>query len=204
MALGKDYSAQDCSLARALEVIGERWTLLVLRDCFVGVRRFGDFCAHLDIPRAVLTDRLKALVAAGLLERRAHPTGHEYVLTARGLALWPAVFALAQWGEEHFAPATGPRRIFSHATCGTDIASTGLCPRCRDVPGPADLVVRHGPGADPSLRHDPISAALRRPHRLLTALPPRPDVGNRGRDTVPGSTLPVSNAATGTDRPDDR
>lgn len=171
MGLGKDYAAQDCSLARALEVIGERWTLLVLRDCFYGVRRFGDLCAHLDIPRAVLTDRLKALVSAGLLDRRAHATGHEYVLTDRGLTLWPAVFALAQWGEEHLAPSQGPRRIFSHAACDADLESTGRCPACGTVPGPADLVVRPGPGADPLLRDDPVSAALRRPHRLLTSLP---------------------------------
>lgn len=181
MGLGKDYAAQDCSLARALELLGERWTLLVLRDCFYGVRRFGDLCAHLDIPRAVLTDRLKALVAAGLLHRRPHATGHDYVLTDRGLTLWPAVFTLAQWGEQHLAPAEGPRRIFSHAACGTDLAPTGLCPTCRNVPGPADLVVRHGPGADPTLRSDPVSTALRHPHRLLTPLPP--DVETVGRET---------------------
>ena len=68
MALGVDYARQDCSLARALEVVGERWTLLILRDCFLGVRRFSDFDAHLDISKAVLTQRLAALVEAGLLD----------------------------------------------------------------------------------------------------------------------------------------
>ncbi|MBV8713141.1 MAG: helix-turn-helix transcriptional regulator, partial [Solirubrobacterales bacterium] len=67
--LGKDYEAQDCSLARALEVIGERWTLLILRDAFFGVRRFNDFHVHLDIPKAVLSDRLSGLVEDGILER---------------------------------------------------------------------------------------------------------------------------------------
>ncbi|MGW4592029.1 winged helix-turn-helix transcriptional regulator [Amycolatopsis thermoflava] len=170
MALGKDYATQDCSLARALEVVGERWTLLVLRDFFYGVRRFGDLCAHLDIPRAVLTDRLKSLVAAGLLERRPRPSGHEYVLTERGIALWPAVFALAQWGEHEFGPPAGPRRVFSHADCGTAVTESGLCPRCRTIPGPADLMVSLGPGAKPGLRDDPVSVALREPHRLLTPL----------------------------------
>lgn len=170
MGLGKGYSTQDCSLARALEVVGERWTLLVLRDCFYGVRRFSDLRDHLDIPRAVLTERLNSLVAAGLLHRRPHATSHDYVLTERGLALWPAVFALSQWGEQHLAHPQGPRRIFSHGACGTDLAPTGLCPGCGTVPGPADLVVRHGPGADPTLRSDPVSIALRRPHQLLTPL----------------------------------
>ena len=72
--LGKDYQRQDCSLARALEVVGERWTLLIVRDAFYGVRRFNDFQAHLDIPKAVLSDRLNGLVEDGILERLARPT----------------------------------------------------------------------------------------------------------------------------------
>ena len=176
MALGKDYAAQDCSLARALEIVGERWTLLVLRDCFYGVRRFGDLHAHLDIPRAVLTQRLKSLTAAGLLERRAHGSSHEYVLTDRGVSLWPAVFTLAQWGEQHLSPDAGPRRLFSHAACGTDLEPSGLCTACRTVPGAEDLLVRNGPGADPTLRTDTVSRALRQqPHRLLTPLELAPE-----------------------------
>src|SRR5574341_808466 len=71
--LGKDYERQDCSLARALEVIGERWTLLIVRDAFYGVRRFSDFQAHLDVPKAVLSDRLAGLVEEGILQRQPHP-----------------------------------------------------------------------------------------------------------------------------------
>ncbi|MEU1677062.1 helix-turn-helix domain-containing protein [Streptomyces roseifaciens] len=176
MALGRGYADQDCSLARALEVVGERWTLLVLRDCFYGVRRFGDFHAHLGIPRAVLADRLKALAAVGVVERRPHTTGVEvdYVLTDRGLDLWPIVFSLAQWGERWLAPE-GSRRLFSHAACGTDIGSGGACSACGTVPPPADLLIRQGPGADATLRDDRVSTALRRgPHRLLTDLFPAP------------------------------
>src|SRR5690349_24929986 len=89
MPLGTDYAGQDCSLARALEVVGERWTLLVLRDCFFGVRRFSDLRAHLDISRAVLSARLADLVEAGLLARREPAPGRvEYELTEQGLALW--------------------------------------------------------------------------------------------------------------------
>ncbi|MFI7102809.1 winged helix-turn-helix transcriptional regulator [Streptomyces sp. NPDC050161] len=176
MALGRGYAGQDCSMARALEVVGERWTLLVLRDCFYGVRRFGDFHAHLDIPRAVLADRLKALVTVGVIERHPHVTGVEvdYVLTERGADLWPMVYSLAQWGERWLAPR-GARRIFSHAPCGTDIDSGGECPACGVVPPPADLAVRQGPGADPGLRDDRVSAVLRGgPHRLMTDLFPEP------------------------------
>ncbi|MFZ2012639.1 MAG: helix-turn-helix domain-containing protein [Nocardioides sp.] len=167
MPLGSDYSRQDCSLARALEVVGERWTPLILRDCFLGVRRFSDLQAHLDISKAVLSTRLDALVAEGLLERSAdgHP---EYTLTDEALGLWPALYALTQWGERRTTPGA-PRRIFRHVGCG-DLASDGRCSACGATPAPGDLETRPGPGADPTLRDDPVSVALREPHRLLTPL----------------------------------
>ncbi|MYT27502.1 helix-turn-helix domain-containing protein [Streptomyces sp. MspMP-M5] len=174
MALGRGYAGQDCSLARALEVVGERWTLLVIRDCFYGVRRFGDFHAHLDIPRAVLANRLKSLTAAAIIERHPHPTGVEvdYVLTRRGLDLWPMVFTLGQWGERWLAP-DGIRRLYSHVACGTDITASGWCPACDVLPSPGDLLIHQGPGADSTLRNDRVSVALRSgPHRLLTDLFP--------------------------------
>src|SRR2546430_11861382 len=99
--LGKDYAQQDCALAGALESIGERWTLLILRDAFYGVRRFNDFQAHLDIPKAVLADRLSGLVDDGILERRSDPARagrHLYELTPAGLDLWPVLRALLAWG----------------------------------------------------------------------------------------------------------
>jgi DNA-binding HxlR family transcriptional regulator len=170
MPLGTDYAGQDCSLARTLEVVGERWTLLVLRDCFFGVRRFTDLLAHLDISRAVLTARLSDLVDAGLLERREYRPGrHEYVVTDDAVALWPALHALTRWGERYRAP-DGPRRVFVHAACDTEVDDTGQCPQCRSHPGPADLEIRPGPAAS-HRRVDPVSRALRRPHRLLTPLP---------------------------------
>ncbi len=101
MALGTDYAHQDCTLARALEVVGERWSLLLVRDAFYGVRRFNDFLVHLDIPRAVLTARLAALTEAGVLRKEAYqqsPPRYDYVLTDAGLELWPVVHGLAQWG----------------------------------------------------------------------------------------------------------
>jgi DNA-binding HxlR family transcriptional regulator len=167
VALGRDYERQNCSLARALEVVGERWTMLVLRDLFFGVRRFTDLQAHLGIPRAVLADRLARLVDEGVLTRTEYRRGrHEYTLTPHGEELWPALFALSQWGDRHNAPR-GRRRIFSHAPCGTDLAASGQCPSCGEIPPAGELEIRPGPGARTD-RTDPVSLALRSPHRLLT------------------------------------
>ena len=171
MALGIDYARQDCSLARALEIVGERWTLLILRDCFLGVRRFSDFESHLDISKAVLSQRLAALVEAGLLTRTEDAGHRQYAVTDRARDLWPAIFALTQWGEglsEH-----GPRRIFEHSGCGGRVAPDGRCATCGLVPAAADLESRPGPGADPTVRDDTVSRALRTRRRLLEPLPLR-------------------------------
>jgi DNA-binding HxlR family transcriptional regulator len=171
MPLGTDYSGQTCTIARALEVVGERWTLLVVRDLFFGVRRFGDLQAHLDIPRAVLSSRLAGLVEHGLVERRPYAPGRdEYVLTPRGEELWPAVHALARWGERHFAPG-GPNREYAHAACDTALTPAGTCPACGEEPAAADIETRPVPGAAARPRTDRVSVALRRPHRLLEPLP---------------------------------
>lgn len=165
MPLGVDYTQQDCSIARALEIVGERWTLLIIRDSFFGVRRFSDFQAHLDISKAVLTDRLSSLVDGGILTKVPRGGRDDYVMTELGLTLWPIVFSLAQWGERQ-SPAAGPRRIFSHASCGTDLETSGLCTTCGSHPGPTELDMRPGPGSTMQ-RADAISVALRSPHRLL-------------------------------------
>ncbi|GGP81979.1 winged helix-turn-helix transcriptional regulator [Streptosporangium pseudovulgare] len=172
MALGKNYQGQDCTLARALELVGERWTLLVVRDALYGVRRYGDFLAHLGIPRAVLSQRLQTLVDAGVLERVRYsqsPPRDEYVLTEMGRELWGPVYLLAQWGERNLSKA-GPYRVFHHVTCGARIDPHGLCPSCGGRPPLEETEVRPGPGAD-LLRDDPVSVALRRPHRMLVPLP---------------------------------
>lgn len=171
MALGTRYDQQGCYLARALEVVGERWTLLILRDCFYGVHRFSDLRDHLDISRAVLSDRLETLLGAGVLTRSAnggHPT---YALTDAGTALWSSVFALSKWGEK-YTSGDHPTRVFSHAQCESDIDDAGQCPRCGSVPGPEDLIVRPGPGHNDAQRTDPVARALQRPHRMLTPVDP--------------------------------
>lgn len=167
MALGKDYAKQECSIARALEVVGERWTLLVVRDALYGVRRYNDFLVHLGAPRAVLAGRLQALTAEGVLEKRRYqqsPPRDEYVLTERGLALWPALCALGVWGREHYD--TTPMRIFRHAGCGTGLGRYGECRTCGIAVPVADVEMLPGPGLDPDPA-DPVSRALLRPKRLL-------------------------------------
>jgi DNA-binding HxlR family transcriptional regulator len=162
--LGKDYEGQDCALARALEVIGERWTLLIVRDAFFGVRRFNDFHAHLDIPKAVLAERLNGLAENGILERLPDP-GHGgrnlYQLTQAGRDLWPALHALLMWGSRY-------RRVngllFKHAACGTALDGSGACPGCRVTPAPEDILTEP---LRQTKRDDPVAMTLRRPHRLL-------------------------------------
>lgn len=172
MPLPRDYSGQTCALARSMEIIGERWTLLIVRDAFYGVRRFGEFAAHLRLPRAVLTDRLTTLTEAGVL-RRLPDTGRRevYGLTPKGVALWPAVRALTSWGDEFYAADGGPRRVFRHADDDAPVAADGRCTGC-GVPVPVgDTLVTPGPGLAPATAEDdPVTAALARPHRLLQPL----------------------------------
>jgi DNA-binding HxlR family transcriptional regulator len=105
--LGKDYVDQNCSIARTLEVVGERWTLLIVRDAFRGLTRFDQFQENLGIARNVLTDRLNRLVAEGILERVRYserPERYEYLLTEKGTGLRVALAALRQWGDDYLSP----------------------------------------------------------------------------------------------------
>ncbi|MGW8762611.1 winged helix-turn-helix transcriptional regulator [Streptomyces sp. NPDC055815] len=174
MTLPRDYRGQTCALARSMEIVGERWTLLILRDAFYGVRRFGEFAAHLGVPRAVLTDRLATLTEAGVLTRRPETgTGRRevYGLTPKGVALWPAVRALTVWGEEFYAAGGGPRRVFLHAEDEAPLGPDGHCADCGAAVPVRDVLVAPGPGLAPAAPDDdPVTAALARPHRLLTPL----------------------------------
>ena len=164
--LGKDYEGQECALASTLEVLGERWTLLIVRDAFFGVRRYSDWVARLDIPRAVLSDRLRGLVASGILSKRADPerAGRElYVLTEAGTELWPALHALIAWGARHRRPSTNRYR---HAACDTELGPGASCPACGVVPPAADVLVVPRPSVAGG-RTDPVSIAMRAPRRLL-------------------------------------
>lgn len=173
MALPRDYAGQGCSVARALEIVGERWTLLIVRDAFYGLRRFGDFAAHLEIPRAVLTGRLKALVQEGVMERVPGPGARdEYALTEKGERLWPVVRELMHWGDDYYSPH-GPRRIFRHTEDGGQIGADGRCATCGASVAAVDTVVTAGPGFEPRPpTEDPARLAFQTEHRLLQ--PARP------------------------------
>jgi DNA-binding HxlR family transcriptional regulator len=168
MPLPSDYSDQTCSVARSLEVLGERWTLLIVRDAFFGVRRFGDFVAHLDIPRAVLAARLKALVAEGVLTRAPGDSGRdEYELTEKGTKLWPVVRDLMAWGDEFYAPA-GARRILRHDADDGVLDRHGRCASCGAIVGVGETRMEPGPGfGSEGQRADAVSRVIARPRRLL-------------------------------------
>ena len=165
MALPREYASQNCPIARSLEIVGERWTLLILRDAFYGVRRFSDFRVHLDIPKAVLAQRLSLLTQEGVLRAEAG----QYTLTRKGRAVWPALDALAQWGGEHYLKADY-RRTFEHAGCGGQVTG-GVCSACDGRPDVADLITV-APRKSRVRREDPVSAVLQRPHRMLEPVRP--------------------------------
>lgn len=167
MAMGTDYAAQDCSLARALEIVGERWTLLVVRDSLFGVRRFSDFQHHLGMSKAVLSQRLSALVDHGLLSRERVGGREEYRPTEILVDLWPALHALTVWGERAVPAQDGPRRVFRHEPCGGELDDHGSCPQCGTVPAAGRVVTSPGPGVTATPRPNTVSRALRAPRRLL-------------------------------------
>jgi len=147
--LGRTYESQTCSVARTLELVGERWTLLIIRDAFLGVRRFGDFADRLGIARNVLQDRLTRLVDEGVLEKVPYserPLRHEYRLTPMGRDLWPALIALMQFGDRHLAPAEGPPMLVLHRGCGGEIDDRRRCRRCGEALEVGDVELAAGPG----------------------------------------------------------
>jgi DNA-binding HxlR family transcriptional regulator len=148
----KSFQDMSCSVAQCLEVIGEWWTMLIVRDAFLGVRRFDDFKSRLGISRNVLAQRLGTLVSAGVLEKRLYqerPPRHEYALTEKGHDLWPVLNAMRQWGDRHAAPA-GPPVVLIHRACGHKAEMVLACAHCGDRVTHRDVRARRGPGgADP-------------------------------------------------------
>lgn len=144
-----DLAQQPCSIARTLAVIGDRWTLMILRDCFLGVRRFEAFQARLNISRTIVTDRLRVLVEEGVLRREAYqdnPLRHEYRLTAKGLELHPVILAIARFGDDHYAGLDGPPVIRRHKGCGCDFQPVQTCSECGEVVTARDVEARAGMG----------------------------------------------------------
>jgi DNA-binding HxlR family transcriptional regulator len=147
--LKREYD-QVCSIARTLEVLGERWTLLVIRDVFNGRRRFDQIQENLGVARNVLSTRLAWLVDEGILEKRRYqerPPRHEYFLTEKGLDLWPVMISLLHWGDRHLAEDDGPPMLIRHKNCGGLVDDRGICTECGQRLVARDAYTEHGPGA---------------------------------------------------------
>ena len=140
---------ETCSVARAMDILGERWTMLIMREAFYGVRRFSDMQRNLGIARNILSTRLQTLVRAGILERRLYqeePERFEYRLTQAGRDLYPAVIAIMKWGDDYLADEAGPPVVLRH-TCGELIDPVLVCDCCGQPLHPHDVTPEPGPGA---------------------------------------------------------
>jgi DNA-binding HxlR family transcriptional regulator len=148
--LNSRYPDQVCSVARALEVVGERWTLLILRDAMLGVSRFEAFLRSLSIARNVLASRLEHLVTEGVLIRNPYGQGQgrfDYALSDKGRELGVAVLALMEWGDRHYPAVGGPPRLSQHRDCGASVDVSLTCSRHGSGLTVRDLTLPPGPGA---------------------------------------------------------
>jgi len=146
--LGRTYESQTCSVAGSLELIGERWTLLIVRDAFMGARRFEDFQRRTGAARNVLSARLNLLVDEGIFTKvqyQEHPVRFEYRLTEKGLDLWPLIVALVQWGDRYIYPGRAPV-LLMHKNCGGAVSDRRTCETCGAKLGPRDVEARRGVG----------------------------------------------------------
>ncbi|GAA3838792.1 MULTISPECIES: helix-turn-helix domain-containing protein [Amycolatopsis] len=152
------FANWPCSIARSLDLLGDAWTSLVLREAFYGVRRFDDFQQSLGIARNTLTDRLRRLVEEGLLERRPYqdePRRHEYLLTEKGRDFFGVLAALSRWGDRWLAGEEGAPITFHHETCGHDTHAEVVCARCGEPLRADDTRMRLGPGFPERLKSRP-------------------------------------------------
>ncbi|HXJ37323.1 MAG TPA: helix-turn-helix domain-containing protein [Candidatus Eisenbacteria bacterium] len=143
------FAGMHCSMARSLEVMGDWWTPLILRDLHLGLTRFDELAEDLGISRNLLTTRLAALVERGLVERRRYserPPRHAYHLTEAGRDLVPVLVALTAWGDRWLAPKQGPPLRLQHRTCGKFFTPTVACSHCGETVTAEDVVAHGGPG----------------------------------------------------------
>jgi len=137
-------AAEPCAIARSVAALGERWTFVILRQSFMGARRFEDYQQGTGIARNILTERLKTLVDHGILARRPYAqhatrTLHEYRLTQKGLDLYPVMISLLQWGNQHGGFADGPPMTLEHLNCGNTIEPRFTCPCCDGTIDPREM-----------------------------------------------------------------
>ncbi|CAM3262493.1 helix-turn-helix domain-containing protein [Nocardioides dubius] len=147
-----DYSTDNCTIGRAMAIFGERWTFVVIREIFNGVRRFDDMRTRTAIPRQVLSNRLQLLVEQGIVHKVPYrlPGARErseYRLTAKGFDLYPVLIAIAAWGDRYLADPEGPPVEFVHAGCGEQMQVALSCAAGHQVDGPRAVVPQPGPGA---------------------------------------------------------
>jgi DNA-binding HxlR family transcriptional regulator len=145
----RSFQDMNCSVGQCLEAVGEWWSLLIVRDAFLGVRRFDDFQARLGISRNILNQRLTKLVQHGVLERvpyQDNPPRAEYRLTEKGRDLWPILTALRQWGDRWAAPHGAPL-VMRHASCQHVADAVMVCSHCGEALSPRTVKVEPGPGA---------------------------------------------------------
>ena len=157
------FSEMSCSVARTLEVVGERWTPLIVRDLMFGITRFDAIQRDLGISRKVLAERLAALDEHGVVERvryQEHPPRHDYVLSRKGLDLAGVLLAMKAWGDRWACPEAGPPLLLRHECCGavTDVVAT--CSHCGNPVSPSELTAALGPGAAPGPGTSELYAAL--------------------------------------------
>jgi DNA-binding HxlR family transcriptional regulator len=146
----KSFSEMDCSVAQCLEVVGEWWSMMIVRDTFMGVTRFEDFQKRLGISRNILRERLNSLVEAGVLERvpySEHPPRYDYKLTQKGKDLWPILTAMRQWGDQYAAPS-GPPVELVHRSCGETTHAEMSCAWCGERLTYRNVKAIAGPGRD--------------------------------------------------------
>jgi DNA-binding HxlR family transcriptional regulator len=144
----KSFADMSCSVAQCLEVVGEWWSMLILRDAFLGITRFDDFQARLGISRNVLNQRLTHLVEADVLRKvpySEHPPRYDYKLTPKGRDLWPVITAMRQWGDKYAAPIGPPIQVI-HKGCGHVSDAVMICSSCGERLGPRDVQAVPGPG----------------------------------------------------------
>ncbi len=147
--LGRNYEGQNCSIAKSLELVGERWTMLIIREVFLGNRRFDTMASRLDIARNVLTARLTRLVEEGVLTRvryQERPERFEYRLTEKGIDLWPVIVSLIQFGDRYYAP-DGPPMVLVHMDWGGGLDEHRTCETCGARLQARDVTAQLGPGA---------------------------------------------------------
>ncbi|NUU21711.1 MAG: helix-turn-helix transcriptional regulator [Streptomycetaceae bacterium] len=164
------FAHWPCQIARTMDLLGDWWTPLVLREACYGLRRFDEFQQELGIARTTLSDRLGRLVAEGLMEKRVYqtePTRHEYVLTEKGEDFFPVLVAMMRWGDRWLNGPEGPPVVLHHEACGHDTDPDALCTACGERLAISDMAMRPGPGY---------------PARLLE----RPDIKRRFTRVGPG------------------